>query len=488
MLTIGFAAAAGGGAQAVGVRPDDVLLPAAEAADKAGLIRHVLAGRHRFAGDDDDVLPICTPSGWLVLVGMGPQAGQDGLRLRRIGGNLFAELAESGLDHLDVALDLSPGDAAELAYGMCLRAWRPPARYKSKIDPDEVWSLVSATVVTSDPKAAEACFAALSARAAGAALARDLVVAPGNELTPEHFVERLKALESLGVTCEICDPVSHGLGLLQAVGQGSVHLPCLVVLRWSGTRHAAAPVALVGKGVTFDSGGIGLKPAEDMEEMKGDMAGAAAVVGTLYALAARRAAVNVIGVLALAENMPSGRSCRPGDVVTSHAGLTVEIIDTDAEGRLILADALSFAAIRYRPRLIVDLATLTGAVEVALGRHRAGLFCADDDLAMRMMAIGDAEDEPLWRLPLTAVYDDVLKSPVADLRNCEGDENDGEEGPDALHAARFLQHFVPENIPWAHLDIAGMTEAEEDGPLAAEGPTGFGIRLLDRLVVDIFAR
>jgi leucyl aminopeptidase len=240
---------------------------------------------------------------------------------------------------------------------------------------------------------------------------------------------------------------------------------------------------LVGKGVTFDSGGIGIKPAEDMEEMKGDMAGAAAVVGALYALAFRRAPVSVIGVLALAENMPSGRACRPGDVVVSHAGLTVEIVDTDAEGRLILADALSFAASRYQPRLIVDLATLTGAVEEALGRHRAGLFCADDALAARLIALGDEEEEPLWRLPLTEADDEALKSPVADLRNCGW-----EDGPDASHAARFLQHFVPPAVAWAHLDIAGVSEIEEDGPLAAEGPTGFGVRLLDHLVVDVFAR
>jgi leucyl aminopeptidase len=483
LLTIGFAAKIGEGALAVGVRPGDMLLPAARTADMSGMIGRVLAGQHRFAGDDDDVLPICTPNGWLVLVGMGPEEGQDAQRLRRIGGNLFAALAESGIEHLHVALDLPAREAAELAFGMCLRAWRPPARYKSKVDPDEVWSLVSACVVTDDPAAAKDCFAVLSARSAGVALARDLVVAPANALTPELFVAQLDILTDLGVACELCDPLQHGLGLLQAVGQGSVHPPRLVVLRWSGAG-AESPVVLVGKGITFDAGGIGIKPAEDMEEMKGDMAGAAAVVGALYALALRRAPVNVIGILALAENMPSGRACRPGDVVISHAGLSVEITDTDAEGRLILADALSYAAKRFRPRLIVDLATLTGAVEVALGRHRAGLFCADDALAARLFAIGEAEEEPLWRLPLTDDHDDALKSAIADLRNCDWDD----DGPDALHAARFLKRFVPKGIAWAHLDIAGMSEAEEDGPLAGEGPTGFGVRLLDHLVADVFAR
>jgi leucyl aminopeptidase len=242
-------------------------------------------------------------------------------------------------------------------------------------------------------------------------------------------------------------------------------------------------VALIGKGITFDTGGIDIKAAEDLDEMKGDMAGSAAVAGALVALARREAAVNAVGVLAVAENMVSGRATRPGDIVTSHAGLTVEIIDTDAEGRLILADALSYAAATFAPRAIVDLATLTGAIEVSLGHHRAGLFTADDDLAAALLAAGRDEDELLWRMPLTDAYDEALKSPAADLRNCDWDH-----GPDALHAARFLQHFVPPDIPWAHLDIAGLSEAQEDSPLAAEGPNGFGVRLLDRWLADSYER
>jgi leucyl aminopeptidase len=243
-----------------------------------------------------------------------------------------------------------------------------------------------------------------------------------------------------------------------------------------------APVALVGKGLTFDSGGLTLKDGEDMDEMKGDMAGAAAVVGVLAAAAGRQAPVTLVGLLAIAENMPSGRASRPGDVVSGHAGLSVEIVDTDAEGRLALADALSYAARHLSPRLVIDLATLTGAVETTLGRHKAGLFTPDEALAARLLAAAAAEDEGLWRLPLTDGYDAALDSPIADLRNASWDD----QAPDHLHAARFLQRFLPEGLAWAHLDIAGTATADEDGPLTAEGrPTGFGIRLLDRLVESL---
>jgi leucyl aminopeptidase len=479
LLTTRFASAADREACAVGVRPGGGLAPTAQAADEGGMIGRVLARLPNFKGEEGDVLPICTPSGWLVLVGLGPEDGLDARRLRRIGGSLFAEVADSGIHHLAVALDLDAAQTAEVAFGMQLRAWRPAARYRKTPDPEKEWTLAKATLVTAEPARAEARFSRLAAIAAGAALARDLVVAPGNELNPATFLHALKPLERLGIAIDVLDPARHGLTLLQAVGQGSGMPPRLVLLRWPGGRRKAKPLAFIGKGMTFDAGGIDIKESEDMDEMKTDMAGAAAVVGALHALAARRAAVNAVGVLAVAENMPSGRSTRPGDVVRSRGGLTVEIVDTDAEGRLALADALAHCAAAFKPRLMVDLATLTGAVEVTLGYHRAGLFTADERLAAALLAAGEAEDEPLWRLPLTDAYDEAIKSEVADLRNCQW-----ARGPDALHAARFLQHFVPADIPWAHLDIAGLVEAKEDGPLAAEGPTGFGVRLLDRLVAD----
>jgi leucyl aminopeptidase len=467
-LTVGFDAAAPW---------RDAVAIAAPSPEAAALLARV--GPHRFKDEPEDVLPVLTESGWRVVVGLGPAADLTPRQLRRIGGALFGELADSGIVRLSIALDLSPAEAAELAYGMVLRAWRPAARYRSKPDPEKEWSLAQVTLVVTAPPTAAARFARLAAVAEGARFARDLVVAPGNELTPTAFVERLSDIKD--VALNVIDPARAGLALLQAVGQGSAHPPRLAVLHWQGAGRHDAPAAFVGKGITFDTGGIDIKPRRHMEEMKTDMAGAAAVAGVLKALAARRAPVNAVGVLALAENMPSARATRPGDVVKGFSGQTVEIIDTDAEGRLALADGLAYTAATCRPAWMVDLATLTGAVEVTLGSRRAGLFTADESLAARLLAAGEAEDELLWRLPLTDFYDEALKSPIADLRNCQW-----ERGPDALHAARFLQHFVPARVPWAHLDIAGMAVVEEDRPLASEGPTGFGVRLLDRLVADAF--
>jgi len=431
--------------------------------------------QNSFKSEPEEVLPILTEQGWRVLVGIGERAELTAPVLRRIGGALFAELAGLGIVHLGVGLELTPEQTAELAYGIRLRAWRPPARYRQKPDEEKVWHLSDVTLLTRDPAAAKAHFDRLDAVGKAVHFARDLVVAPGNVLTPPAFVAALGGIP--GIEIEAIDPKKAGLDLLQAVGQGSAFAPVLAVLRWRGAGKKDKPTALVGKGITFDTGGIDIKPRLDMEAMKGDMGGGAAVAGAMMALAARDAPVNAVGIIAIAENMPSGRATRPGDVVRGYSGTTVEIVDTDAEGRLALADALAYTADQFHPAQIIDLATLTGAVEIALGFERAGLFCTDDALAERLFAAGEEEDEKLWRLPLTDLYDDAIKSDIADLRNCTW-----ERGPDHIHAARFLQHFVPETVPWAHLDIAGMSEADEDGPLAAEGPTGFGVRLLDRVL------
>ena len=428
-----------------------------------------------FKPEPEEVLPVLTDKGWRVLVGIGERAALDDSTLRRIGGNLFAELAQAGIVHLGVGLDLSPEQTAQVAYGIFLRAWRTPLKYRKTPDEDEVWHLTEITMLCDAPEMARLCFARLESVGKAVHFARDLVVAPGNVLTPPAFLDALGDIP--GVEMEVIDPKKAGLNLLQAVGQGSAHKPALAVLRWRGAGKKDKPAALVGKGITFDTGGIDIKPAKYMELMKGDMGGGAAVAGTLMALAARNAPVNVVGVVAIAENMVSGRATRPGDVVQGYGGLTVEIIDTDAEGRLALADALAYTGKELKPSKIIDLATLTGAVEIALGYLRAGLFTTDDALAGQLLAAGEAEDEKLWRLPLVDCYDDAIKSQIADLRNCTW-----ERGPDHIHAARFLQHFVPEGVPWAHLDIAGTSEATEDGPLAAEGPTGFGVRLLDRVL------
>jgi leucyl aminopeptidase len=431
--------------------------------------------QNSFKAEPEEVLPILTDQGWRVLVGIGDRAALDAVALRRIGGNLFAEIAELGIVHLAVGLELDSEQTAELAYGIALRAWRTPAKYRQKPDEEKIWHLAEVTLLTRDPAAAQERFERLDAVRKAVHFARDLVVAPGNVLTPPAFVEALGNIP--GIELETIDPKKAGLKLLQAVGQGSAFAPALAILRWRGADKKDKPAALVGKGITFDTGGIDIKPAKYMEMMKGDMGGGAAVAGALMALAARNAPINAVGIIAIAENAVSGRASRPGDVVKGYGGLTVEIIDTDAEGRLVLADALAYAADKFSPSKIIDLATLTGAVEIALGFERAGLFTTDDKLAGQLFAAGEAEDEKLWRLPLTDLYDDAIKSDIADLKNCSW-----ERGPDHIHAARFLQHFVPKDIPWAHLDIAGMSEAAEDGPLAAEGPTGFGVRLLDRVL------
>lgn len=440
------------------------------------MLEHVR--EHDFKDEPEQVLPILTEQGWRILVGFGNPASLDHAALRRIGGQIFAELKDVGIRKLWLQLDLAPAQLAQLVYGMRLRAWRPAAKYRQQADSERIWHLEEVTGLTDAPEPAAACFARLDRLADAVHFARDLVVAPANYLTPRSFLDALGKIK--GLSLEVIDPAKAGLRLLQAVGQGSAFPPALAILRYQGGGKAA-PLALVGKGITFDTGGIDIKPRLHLEEMKGDMGGAAAVAGTLMALAARQAPVNVVGLLAIAENMVSGRAVRPGDVITGFSGHTVEIIDTDAEGRLVLADALAYAAARFKPAMMIDLATLTGAVEVTLGYERAGLFTADDRLAASLFAAGEAEDEKLWRLPLTDRYDDALNSPIADLRNCTWDR-----GPDALHAARFLQHFVPESIAWAHLDIAGVSEAQEDGPLAGEGPTGFGVRLLDRLISDLY--
>ncbi|WP_346344113.1 leucyl aminopeptidase family protein [Magnetospirillum sulfuroxidans] len=374
-----------------------------------------------------------------------------------------------------VDLALAAAAAAELAYGLRLRAYRP-LQYRGTPDDEDLALPQRVIVLTDDPMAAQRLFARHDAVASGVLLARDLVAAPGNILGPSDLVEQARRLAPLGVGLKLVDPTEHGLNLLAAVGQASRRRPVLAELHWKGGADGDKPLVLVGKGITFDSGGLSLKPAEHMEEMKGDMGGAAAVIGALRAIAGRKAAVNVVGVLAIAENMPGAGALRPGDVIRSYRGLTVEVVDTDAEGRLVLADALAWACATLRPRAIVDAATLTGAVVRVLGRHHAGLYSNRDSLAARLLKLGLAEDEALWRLPLSASCDDDFRSDIADWKNCGWGKV-----PDNDDAARFLQHFVAPAVPWAHLDIAGTAEADEDHLFGPKGATGFAVRLFDAL-------
>jgi leucyl aminopeptidase len=484
------------GALAVGVMTGRKLTPAAAALDKqtrGAVARAVHSGG--FDGKRGEIVDLVTPAGVkvsrLLLVGLGKPAELTALAAQEIGGAIVAHLGEVGEGEAVLAIDL-PKDAkaplaaadlaAQLAFGARLRGYRFD-RYRSARRPDEPTPVKRLTLVTADLKSARRAHASLDAVARGVILARDLVSEPPNVLYPLSFVARAKALRSLGVEVEALDVKRMkklGMGALLAVGQGSAHEPRLLILRWPGRKRvgkAVAPFAFVGKGVTFDTGGIDIKPAKGMEEMKGDMAGGAVVVGLIAALAARKSPLPAVGVVPLVENMPSGHAYRPADIVRTMEGKTIEVIDTDAEGRMILVDALHYTVDRFRPRAIVDLATLTYSVIKALGHVFAGVLGNDDALAERLIAAGKETGERLWRLPLDPAYDEHLKSDIADIRQCAPDE----ESADCVHAAQLLQRFVGAT-PWAHLDIAGMEFLRKAGPTHPPGPSGFGVRLLDRFV------
>ncbi len=377
-----------------------------------------------------------------------------------------------------IAADTVPAAlAVHAATGAVLRAWRFD-RYRTREKPEDKPALEAATVLVGDPDAAASAWKRERAVLDGVMLTRELVSEPANILTPAVFAERCEGLSRLGLHVEVMgrkEMEKLGFGALLGVAQGSVHKPRLVVLEWRGGGDEG-PVAFVGKGVTFDSGGISIKPAGGMEDMKWDMAGAGTVAGLMAALAGRRARVNAVGLLGLVENMLDGEAQRPGDVVTTASGQTVEVLNTDAEGRLVLADVLHYAQDRFSPRAIVDLATLTGAIIVSLGHEFGGLFSNDDALATRLLDAGTATGERLWRMPLDDAFDRQIASPIADMKNIGGRHGS------AIIAAHFLKRFIMNDTPWAHLDIAGTAWADKNTPTIPKGATAFGVRLLDRLV------
>ena len=339
------------------------------------------------------------------------------------------------------------------------------------------------TVLDQDMASAKA-WQDLSAVADGVALTRELVAEPANAIYPESFVARCEELKELGVEFTVLgwdEMEKLGMGALLGVSQGSERPPRLLAMRWDGTNGAQkTPLALVGKGVTFDTGGISLKPGAGMEEMKWDMGGAGAVAGTMKALAGRKAKAHVVGVCGLVENMPDGKAQRPGDVVTSMNGQTIEVINTDAEGRLVLCDAMHWTQETFKPEVLIDLATLTGAMIIALGNEHAGCFSNDDDLADDLIDAGKESGDPLWRLPVGPAYDKLINSPIADMQNV------GPRGAGSITAAQFLKRFVKDGVKWAHLDIAGMVWADKPSAVWEKGATGFGVRLLNQYVADHF--
>jgi leucyl aminopeptidase len=379
---------------------------------------------------------------------------------------------------------MDPEGVADLALGARLRAYRFD-RYKTKRkEEEERADAVTLTLGAADPAAARRAFVDRAAVADGVVLARDLVNEPPNVLFPDSFARRALALRRTGVAVEVLEPRKLrrlGMGALLAVGQGSAHESRVVVMRWNGGRKGDKPLAFIGKGVCFDTGGISIKPAQNMEDMKGDMAGAACVVGLMHTLAARNAKVNAVGVIGLVENMPDGKAQRPGDIVTTMSGQTIEVINTDAEGRLVLADVLHYTADRFKPRLMIDLATLTGAIMVALGQEIAGLFTNDDKVAEQLAKAGEATGERVWRMPLGPEYDKLIDSKFADMKNTGGRHGG------AITAAQLLQRFVGKT-PWSHIDIAGTAMGSPQTDINKSWSSGWGVRLLDRFVADYYER
>jgi leucyl aminopeptidase len=419
----------------------------------------------------------------LIVLGLGKLKDLKSTEWIKLGGKTMAKVPAAA-KNVTVFLELPQGTlaaeaAADFALGMRLRAYRFD-RYKTKKKDDEPKSDTAPdiSIAVSDPAAARKEWATREAIGDGVVVARDLVNEPANILYPVEFARRASALKKLGVGIDVLDVKAMtklGMGALLGVGQGSTHDSRLVVMRWNGGKKSEAPVAIVGKGVCFDTGGISIKPAGSMEDMKGDMAGAACVVGLLHTLAARKAKVNAVGVIGLVENMPDGNAQRPGDIVKTMSGQTIEVINTDAEGRLVLSDALWYTKERFKPKFMVNLATLTGAIIVALGQEYAGMFSNSDKLCVHLNEAGQETGERVWRMPLGPEYDKLIDSKFADMKNVGG-RNGG-----AITAAQLLQRFVGDT-PWAHLDVAGTAMGSPASDFNTSWGPGWGVRLLNRWI------
>lgn len=474
-----------GGTAIVLQAPDAI--GAAPEVDPAGVVaRAADVGRFKAKAlkSLDIVAPHGSPFDRIILIGLGdPEkiAAHDWLRAGGVAAGKVRD-AESVSIYLDAAgVEVGGQAAADFALGLLLGSYRFDT-YKTKKDDDEQKAngkkAIKVTIVTAAAAAARKAYDESEAIAGGVLLARDLVNEPANVLGPVEFAAKAKALEKLGVEVEILterEMKRLGMAALLGVAQGSVRPPRLAIMQWNGGKPKDKPIAFVGKGVVFDTGGISIKPAAGMEDMKGDMGGAAAVIGLMHTLAARKAKVNAVGIIGLVENMPDGNAQRPGDIVTSMSGQTIEVINTDAEGRLVLCDALWYCNDRFKPQFMIDLATLTGAVMVALGSHHAGLFSNDDTLSSRLTAAGLVTNERVWRLPLGKEYDKMIDSKFADMKNTGG------RSAGSITAAQFLHRFV-KDTPWAHIDIAGTAMGSPTDEINQSWGSGFGVRLLDELV------
>ena len=460
----------------------------AAALDKAAetAIRRAIAAGS-FKGGAGQVIEILAPE-WsdasrVLVAGVGRKTSVSEIGWQKAAASVVKRLLTSGAKALAIVGAPDRTVAANIGLGARLAGYRFD-QYRTTLKPEKKPSLTTVSVVTDSAAGARSDYAPLAAKAEGIELARNLVSEPPNVLHPESYADRIQELSELGLEIEVLDVAAMtklGMGSLIGVGQGSVRGSRLCVMKWMGGKDKkAAPVALVGKGVTFDTGGISLKPGPGMQDMKGDMGGSAAVVGAMVSLAKRKAKANVVGLVGLVENMPDGNAQRPGDIVKSAAGKTIEIQNTDAEGRLVLCDVLWYAQKKYNPKAVVDLATLTGAIIISLGNEHAGVFSNNDDLVAKLTAAGKAEGEPVWRLPLGPGYDKQIDSEVADMRNIGNAGNAG-----SITAAQFLQRFIDDGRAWAHLDIAGTAwRPGHDNPMEPTWATGWGVRILDRLIAD----
>ena len=444
--------------------------------------------RQRFDGEAASAAELFTDaSGRVLVVGTG-EGVKPADAAEKLGGTMVARLLVSGEKH--AVIDLSgPGydadAAAKTALAAALRAWRFD-QYRTTLKEKQKPTLEEITIVGGGSDAEARWTARWQPVLDGVAFTRELVAEPANILYPETFVDRCQsALKGTGIEVEVLtgnQMKKLGMGALIGVAQGSVRDPRMLVMKWPGGPEGTPPVALVGKGVTFDTGGISIKPAAGMESMKWDMGGAGAVAGAMLTLARRKAKANIVGICGLVENMPDGNAQRPGDVVTSMSGQTIEVINTDAEGRLVLADAITYVQREYKPTTIVDLATLTGAILISLGHEYAGLFTPDDTLAQQLTAAGEACGDKLWRMPLNESFDRLIDSPIADMKNV------GPREGGSITAAQFIQRFVDEGVKWAHLDIAGKAWSDKASSTYDKGATGFGVRLLDQFVETVVER
>lgn len=478
------------------VAVDKQLLATAQSADTAadGALTRAL-GAGRFTGGRGQTLTMLGQAGGidrLLLLGVGKPRDLDARAAEGLGGIIAAEANAAGHKSVTVVVDpvkgskLTPAQiAAHLALGAQLRNYRFD-KYKTKDKPEQKLSLAELTVIVAGPAEARRTYDKLSPTIDAVFFTRDLVSEPANVLYPVEFARRAKELTKLGVKVQILGEAEMkklGLNVLLAVGQGSARESQLLVMTWMNGPKNQKPVALIGKGVCFDTGGISLKPAGGMEDMKWDMGGAGAVTGAMKLIAGRKAKANVVAVCALVENMPDGEATRPGDVVKSLSGQTVEIINTDAEGRLILCDAMWYAQEKFKPQAMVELSTLTGAIIVALGHERAGMFSNNTQLSNRLRAAGSSLGEKLWRMPLGPKYDKLIDSDIADMKNVSNGRDGG-----SITAAQFLQRFVQDGVAWAHLDIAGVAWSNKGNETTPKGATAYGVRLLDKLIADNYER